>query len=169
MTYGWALLVIVIVIAVLLYINPFRPPEQCIFDQASFTCQKPILFKPQNSGEGYNISAKISNGLRDTIVITGVLCVQSRNYPAGWPGNSQFRRTLGYQETIDLIDLRDNNNNQWNMKCYQSMDSNGNLEPLNLRQGDTFSGRLYIAYRYANEAEDAPSKIVGANLVTTVQ
>ena len=34
-TYGWALLVIVIVIAVLLYINPFRAPEQCLFDHAA--------------------------------------------------------------------------------------------------------------------------------------
>jgi hypothetical protein len=186
MTYGWALLVIVIVIAVLLYINPFRAPEQCIFDQAGFLCNKPILFATTGHGSNGNVlHAQLTSGQRQNIVITDMVCLKSRANPAGdpasWAGDS-FHSTdgvpLAYQQTIDLGDFSDGSSINLAVLCVgASVDpATGVAEPLsasdaasNIRPGDSFSGRLYIAYRYADDPATAPSKIVGANLVTQAQ
>ncbi len=111
MTYGWALLVIVIVIAVLIYINPFRAPEQCVFDQAGFLCQKPVLLVTGKAPDGVTdvkglIHATLVNGDRKTIVIQAISCIKGRTSPNGdiantdsWPAYTKLTRTLGYQAT----------------------------------------------------------------------
>ena len=187
MTYGWALLVIVIVIAVLLYINPFRAPEQCIFDQAGFLCNKPILFATTGHDTNGNVlHAQLTSGQRQNIVITDMVCLKSRANPPGdpalWAGDS-FHSTdgvsLSYQQTIDLGDFSDGSgNSNLAVVCVGATvdPATGVATPLTaadaaslIRPGDSFSGRLYVAYRYADDPTTAPSKIVGANVVTQAQ
>lgn len=192
MTYGWALLVIVIVIAVLIYINPFRAPEQCVFDQAGFLCQKPILQVSGAAASGTVSSpmstpgslglfhATLINGERKTVVIDHILCIRGRTAPSGdvstWPSYTEVTRTLGYQEQIDDIGaVADDSGNYHSVSCVDvGKDSNGYaLMPTSasivLRPNEDFSGRLYVAYKYSDDPNTMPSKVVGANLVTRAQ
>lgn len=201
MTYGWALLVIVIVIAVLLYINPFKAPEQCTFDQAGLYCERPILFVVGKDGSGVDVpgllSARITNGERRTITVGGVACIRGTLKPKGGDVRSQWSsdflvnlgaspadnegKDLAPQESMDLRNFDNNADKtaQNYVRCLSSVtkDTDGNadlsvtLDDANtkLRQGEDFSGRLYVAYRYADEPKDAPYKVVGANLVTRAQ
>ena len=210
MTYGWALLVIVIVIAVLLYINPFRAPEQCIFDNAGLYCERPVLQvdgvsqinTPTQSILNQHVSgllsASITNGERRTITITGIACARGTSRPnadmSTW--NDDFRIDwdpntnaglgsaggvdLAPQESLELRGFATNAGNPFAVRClsvpnkvsgaldlgtgYAADNSN-----TKLRANEDFSGRIWIMYRYADEPIDAPSKIVGANLVTRAQ
>lgn len=195
MTYGWALLVIVIVIAVLLYINPFRAPEQCTFDQAGLYCERPVLqvagiSKDPISGvevTGVNslLSARIINGERRTITITGIACARGMTRPnadmSTWRADN-FKFTEGVdlapQETLELRAFDDNKGNPLMVRCLTvttkaggSLDLDVDFTPENtkLRANEDFSGRVWVMYRFADEPADAPSKLIGANLVTRAQ
>jgi hypothetical protein len=168
MTYGWALLVIVIVIAVLLWINPFKAPEQCIFDQAGFVCSRPVLV--QNS----TIFADITNGNQKSIVVVGVACVKGRSPLPGevdkWPTgflagtvNSTNKKTVEYQ---GIFNLGQNSTDTGTMAT--TCRDNAGVK-VQLKQNEDFNGRLYIAYRFSDDSDFVPAKIVGANLVTKVQ
>ncbi len=78
MTYGWALLAIVIVIAALIYLNPFRAPELCLFQQQGFSCSEP---NPQiyldSSGE-VNMNVRIWNKLGKTVDIAYMACTDAQ-------------------------------------------------------------------------------------------
>ena len=191
MTYGWALLVIVIVIAVLLYINPFRAPEQCIFDNAGLYCERPILqvngIVGNNQGTFQNVlSARITNGERRTITITGIACARGSARPIA--DSSQWGSfsipagvDLASQETLELRDIVDINGGLHYAQCITVPDKDPATGALNLnvplsfsdnlklRPNEDFSGRLWIMYRFADEPVGAPSKLVGANLVTRAQ
>ncbi len=193
MTYGWALLVIVIVIAVLLYINPFRAPEQCLFDQAGFLCSKPILLVNGTDASGAPASSllhvTLTNGQRETIIIRGVMCLATRTPPPGnlnWPhgggvatgtiGTTLTTRTLGYQETIDLGNFTADTGSTYtggresSVRCLTTTDfSESGTKVITVRPGESFSGRLYVAYQLASDDANMPAKIVGANLVTQAQ
>ena len=179
MSYGWALLVIVIVIAVLIYINPFRAPEQCVFDQAGFLCNKPILFA---SGA---LHGTLVNGNQKAITIMGIACIKGRASPDGditvtgltaWPSYTKANRTLGYQEQLDDIgnfanDLGANTTT----KCVDvTKNANGVAQfpasaTIALSPNDDFSGRLYVAYKFSSDPAGTVAKVVGANLVTKAQ
>ena len=173
MTYGWALMVIVIVIGVLVYINPFKAPEQCSFDQAGFLCQKPILL---SSGV---LHGTLINGNQKAITITGIACIRGRTAPSGlsssWPGYAKTTKSLNYNDQIDdLGNFQNDANNAFHVSCVDVTTVNGvavfpTTATITLHSGDQFSGRLYIAYNYADDPAGAISKVVGANLVTNAQ
>ena len=198
MTYGWALLVIVIVIAVLIYINPFRAPEQCVFDQAGFLCQKPILQVSGSTNGGTTtgikglLHATLINGDRKTIVIQAISCIQGRTSPSddlsatsggtSWPDYTRLnsvgsKKTLGYQEQIDDIgDFKADNGQPFYVACVAATKDPTTsyavlpgTPDLTLRPNEDFSGRVYVAYKYADDPDTMPSKVVGANLVTRSQ
>lgn len=180
MTYGWALLVIVIVIAVLMWINPFKAPEQCIFDQAGFTCSGPRLIANYTAAGATSATnnvlfADITNGNQKAIVINAIACVQGRtNPPAGWQDKAQFNvmeggttnKSLEYQGLFNIGSYTTDPPGQTkNTRCYKdwngaSLPSGGNSD---------FSGRLYVAYKFSDEPAEIPSKVVGANVVTKSQ
>ena len=174
MTYGWALLVIVIVIAVLIYINPFKAPEQCVFDQAGFLCQKPILFA---SG---TLHATLVNGNQKNVFIMGMACIKGRTAPNGdftqWPDYTDVGKTLAYQTQIDdLGNFQNDTGTAMSVKCVDvTAGTNGiatfpATPAIVLHAGDQFSGRIYIAYKYSDDPSTTVAKIVGANLVTQAQ
>ncbi|MFH0818177.1 MAG: hypothetical protein V1909_06125, partial [Candidatus Micrarchaeota archaeon] len=79
MTYGWAILVIVIVLAALLYLGIFnvKPPEVCTMP-AGMTCSKFYLkngttTSAECAGPGDSCAnVTLVNGLQKTIVITAI-------------------------------------------------------------------------------------------------
>jgi hypothetical protein len=73
MTYGWAILVIVIVLAVLLFLNPFKAPETCLFAQPGFSCSDPL---PQvyNYGTDTKVIMNLANKQGETVEIYDIVC-----------------------------------------------------------------------------------------------
>ncbi len=72
MTYGWALLVIVIVIAILLIINPFSAPQGCRFDDLGFSCSNPV------ADTGGNLYLRVTNGQSSNIILVGATCTTDK-------------------------------------------------------------------------------------------
>ena len=172
MTYGWALLVIVIVVAVLLWINPFKAPEQCLFDQAGFTCAGQRLVANYTTGLSNVIFADITNGNQKAVRLVGIACVLGRSSPpARWWDDAQYAprfgvsKTVEYQGTFNLGIYPDDLSAAKNTICYKNW-TGGNLVPAT---NQDFNGRLYLAYKFTDEPDAIPPKIVGANLVMKSQ
>ncbi len=153
--------------------QPFRASEQCLFDQAGFVCGHPSM-----TTDG-RLSANITNGQKRTIKISGIACVNGRKLPSmdiqTWPIYAQISKTMRYTETINLGAFMDDAGNQFNVQCTDiTVDENSGAmtwpyQPqLQLEQNQDFSGRIYVAYKYADEPSDLPPKIVAAVLVVRI-
>jgi hypothetical protein len=149
MTYGWALLVIVIVIAILLIMNPFSTPQSCRFESVGFGCESP-LFSVANSA----LYAKVVNGNNDAIKIFGVACTQSKS------STPPAYTALGTPVVVSKQDT-------YTVTALQCTDSSGVPIPANtLKQGSEFSGKLWVFYKNNEDASTYPVRSVSATLTT---
>jgi hypothetical protein len=151
MTYGWALLVIVIAIAILLIINPFSAPEGCRFDQVGFTCNNPIV------GTNRQLYMSITNGNNDYVDIYQISCTSDKSSasPEAPPEGSPLLATMPKQGAYQI-------NNAHLVLC---VNSNG---ALTYSPGSTFSGKVWVFYRNADDAPDYPYRVASAALVTKI-
>ncbi len=80
MTYGWALLAIVIVIAALIYLNPFRAPELCLFQQQGFSCSEPNpqVYLGGTGDDDLTMNIRLWNKLGRTVVIKKLMCTDAQ-------------------------------------------------------------------------------------------
>ncbi|MFA5108330.1 MAG: hypothetical protein WC492_02230 [Candidatus Micrarchaeia archaeon] len=157
MTYGWALLVIVIVIAVLMFIKPFGAPETCLFQQSGFACEGHRFSAGTTGNPDGAFYAKITNGQQKAIVVSKVACVTGSQSPSTWTAISTDNN-VGAEQYIAAL---------WSgngVKCY---DADGNVFPL--EKGSDFSGRLYIQYKYKGEPDSIPVKTTIATIIGPVQ
>jgi len=152
MTYGWALLVIVVVLSALLFINPFRAPEQCTFDTPSFVCGKPLLTgdnsEPEQSGLLY---AKITNGFSSGINVYGVYCTNSKDAQAA-PAKSAPHKFIPASNDCSLEAIR----------CTKANDA-----PIS--EGEDFSGKIYVYYSLLDDADSFPLRVASATLSAKAQ
>ncbi|VVB58003.1 Uncharacterised protein [Candidatus Anstonella stagnisolia] len=147
MTYGWALLVIVVVLAALLFINPFRAPEQCTFDTPSFVCGKPLLTADnEHAGKLYG---KITNGFSSGIYVYEVICSNSKEAPAPTSTNSIFVPASN-DYAINGIECKKDN-----------------TAPMSV--GEDFSGKLYVYYKLPDDGADFPRRVASATLSAKAQ
>ena len=155
MTYGWALLVIVAVIAVLLIINPFAAPAGCRFDQVGFQCANPLV-KPD--GVGSKLYVQITNANNNAIVLHNATCTtdKSSTVPGSVVALTGVTQTLAKQASTTL-----------ELKCFKP---NGDL--ASVTSGNDFSGKIWIFY---NNEEDPttgtsayPARTVSATVTTKV-
>lgn len=175
MTYGWALLVIVVVIAVLMYINPFRAPQQCLFDQPGFVCVgNPFLTTNTNV-----MQIRLTNGFNNAITVLGVACVRgtapvpttltewqavsewtANSFSGDVPSKAEFSpQALSVTCTLPPRQL---SGNTWDMSAAQATP--------NFQAGSDFNGRLYVMYTTQDEqGAGIPPRIAGANIVARVQ
>ena len=130
MTYGWALLVIVIVIAILLIINPFSAPQGCRFDDLGFSCSNPVA---DSSGQLY---VRVTNGQSSNIKVAGVVCTTDRT-PNAPQNTGQFSGSLLRQEYADIKGIC----------CEPSGCSAGSLN-----SGQDFSGKIWVFWQTDDEA-----------------
>ncbi len=175
MTYGWALLVIVIVIAVLLSLNVFQAPEQCIFDQQNFACGNVRLIDTTKATASKGVLfADITNGNSKTITIDAITCIKGRTAPpSDWrawtSGNSVSGITGGltvpFQGTFNLGNPQNLASAANQLTCYDPATGAAAV----ISPNDQFNGRVYIAYKFADDANGVPDKIVGANVATKAQ
>ena len=145
MTYGWALLVIVIVIAILLIINPFSAPQGCRFDDLEFGCSNLVV-----NGAG-QLFMRISNNKNNAIGITQIGCTYDKQPEP----NARYMQSVGqiiiprqgYQDLLGEV------------PCELSAP---------LQPGQEFSGKVWIYY--ANEEDPAgyPMHITSASFTTKV-
>ncbi|MFH1306803.1 MAG: hypothetical protein ABIH83_04095 [Candidatus Micrarchaeota archaeon] len=144
MTYGWALLVIVIVIAVLMFIRPFGAPESCVFQQPGFSCEGHRI--TANNG----LYARITNGQQKSIERIEIACVRGTGDPTGYT----------------VVALPANYNGQ--LAHGRDFNTNG-LDCGTVSAGEDFSGRLYLLFHYTDDDPGVPAKRSVANIIGPVQ
>ena len=146
MTYGWALLVIVIVIAILLIINPFSAPQGCRFDQIGFTCNNPLL---QDDGK---LFLAVTNGNNNPIVLTKIVCTSDKSpTPPAYGTALASTVTLQRQESYSL-------------GGEQCLTQSGSA--LSLSAGTDFAGKVWVFYKNEEDDSTYPDRIAVASVTT---
>ena len=182
-TYGWALLVVVIVIAVLLSFNIGHVPEQCIFDNNAFTCEGARLLAedpnppatPANAIVGNLLYATLTSANPGSIQIVGMACTSS--HPPARDSSNFIEQVYqvpssGQDKPLILSRLDSFNTgsvpqNRFRLQCFD-VDSSGNTRLAFLRPGTTFQGNLYVLYRSTDDSL-MPAKLVTGRIVVGVQ
>ncbi len=144
MTYGWAILIIMVVLAVLFYLGVLNPPipEQCVFP-AGITC---ISSKLNTTG---GLTLIIGQGTGHPIQVTGVNCTM--NSSAAWATdnsaslvynpntlNTPVNITSGGQATVAQIA---GTGGIGSVAC-----KNANGGAASGAAGSAFNGKIYIKY-----------------------
>ncbi len=136
MTYGWAILVIVIVLALLAFFLPrlTKTPEVCQFSQPGFSCSE----NPAVVINGSLVQAQVNlqNGKGQAVVVSKVLCTTSSFADA----NKAFATDEG-NLTIAAGSTK--------LVSATCVDLNGN--PVALTPNSDFRGTLVIYYNYVND------------------
>lgn len=138
MTYGWAILVIVIVLAVLAYFLPklTKTPEVCQFTQPGFSCsENPALVL--NNGQVV-AQFNLQNGKGQTINVSRVLCTTTTL--------TEANKT--YATAVDLAssNVPAGASARLNATC---VDKGGN--PISQNPNSDFRGIIVIYYNYQND------------------
>jgi hypothetical protein len=153
MTYGWAILAIIIVIAALIYLNPFSAPELCLFQQQGFSCSEPQPQVYLNDQGEVMMNVRIWNKLGKSVVIHEVACTTSQT------------------SELDRADFNDQNVNVptgssedlMGIACY---DAQG--DELVLAQNQEFRGRLVVWYNYDDDLDPDIRHESQANVISLV-
>ncbi len=137
MTYGWALLVIVIVISVLLLLN-IGPSPQCNLDNSAIRCDQtlPVLTS------GNQLFVVINNGMSSGITVTNITCAKDTTASPAYQSVS-VPIAAGAKEAI-------------NFTC---SDASG------VQPGGVFSGKLYVQYRADSDPANFPSHTTSGGIV----
>ncbi len=142
MTYGWALLVIVIVISVLLLLN-IGPQSQCNLDDPSLRCDQ-VLPVITESGTSKNLHVVLNNGKSNGISVTKMACSKDNAVtPAYVPLASPVNIPAGSRASIKFV-------------CGDA---------VNLQQGGTFSGKVFIQYKADNDPTGYPERVASGGIV----
>ena len=153
MTYGWALLVIAVVIAILLANFP-QASQGCRFDQIGFTCSQPLM---DTNGTLY---LKLTNGNSNTVIIHALNCsTDTSPTPPSYtelPASQQPK--LQSQQTWEL-----NNSGTPGIPCYDAL--HNALKPA---AGSAFSGKLWIFYKNEEDGVGYPVRSTSATVNTKV-
>jgi hypothetical protein len=146
-TYGWALLIIFIVIAALVALNPVSTPTSCRFDQVGFGC--PNLPTMDVQGRLY---MRVSNMHNNDIVIYGMVCTENKtSTPPDMPSLATTG-TLARQSYINV------NDNPYRVVCKRADGS------FAYKQGDEFSGRLWMKYKNSEDPASYPYRVTSASI-----
>ncbi len=150
MTYGWALLVIVIAIGVLLILNPFKASQQCVFENPGFSCSTPTN---PIVGTGGILYMTLTNGMQNAISVKGVVCTASRD-----PQTNPADRSLNVSAQ-GSIQFNDTNK----VTC---TDVNGGSS---FTKGSDFTGKLWVWYKNMDDPSGYPDRQMTANIVSKIE
>jgi len=145
MTYGWAILIIMVVLAVLFYLGVLNPssvtPNQCTFPPG-FTC---VTNKLQTNGKLYLI---VGQGTGKNIRIMGINCTQntSLDFPSSglilWGSANNITVSSGSQATLaDPAASGFINTTTCNLANGTNIAAAGSM-PI----GGVYNGRVYLNY-----------------------
>lgn len=174
MTYGLALFVILVVLAILVAVvlPNLQAPEACQFTQPGFTCnQKPhALVSDANTGE-VKMLFQLDNAQGKSVELEYILCTSAPTgnvrksdaeaFGAAVPtaadqdklGAGQSKTVGDPASDIDVV-----------VTC---VDENG--DPLQMSAGTNFRGSLAVVYSFADDVPGAPSRLAVATVSGNVQ
>jgi hypothetical protein len=153
MTYGWALLVIVIAIGVLLILNPFKASQQCIFEGSGLACNQP---SNPIIGTGGVLYMTLTNGMQNSILVKDVICTASRE-PQTAPATPMFAINITAQGSAQFNDT---------MNKVYCTDVNGGTS---FTKGSDFSGKLWVWYKNKDDPSGYPDRQMTANIVSKIE
>jgi hypothetical protein len=145
MTYGWAILVIVIVLALLAFFLPrlTQVPEVCEFSQPGFSCSTNPAIIMNSSTNEVVAEFNLQNGKGQEVNVSKVLCTTA----AFADSNYSFATPVpAAQQTVPA-------GSSVKMSAVCS-DVNGN--PITLSPNSGFQGTLVVYYNYVNDVTTVP-------------
>lgn len=157
MTYGWALLVIVIVIAILISLNIFSAPQGCTFERAGFGCGNPVL---DTNGA---LFMPLTNGNSNNIKLVGVVCTDDKSQnapPVPNAGRGYFGGLLIQKQTTYELSTVQSNQPLCTRNGAVFNGANGNTA------GAEYSGKIWVFYTNEEDGTDYPVRTATANMVT---
>ncbi len=163
MTYGWAIMAIVLVIAALIFLNPFRAPEVCLFEQAGFTCNEPPPQLYADQGGFLHMNAKLWNQVGQPIIVKKVLCTSApgTEVPAlaeAKADTTNFNLQTGADFQIGGVGA--------DMQTLSCVDASG--ADIQSSSGQEFRGKLVVWYSYANDIDPNIMHQIRANVISKV-
>ena len=152
MTYGWALLAIVIVIAALIYLNPFRAPELCLFQQQGFSCSEP---NPQIYSDDGDVSmnVRIWNKLGKTVIIKGIVCTNAQATDIELTSEFEHSRTIATGSSQDF----------YNINCVDS-----DMDDVVMQPNQEFRGKMLVWYNYEDDLSENIKHEAQASVISVV-
>jgi len=166
-TYGLALFVILIVLAILVAVvlPQLKAPESCQFTQPGFSCstKQHVIVSNSNNGNVVTAIIQLDNQQSQDINVRGVLCTSDV------PGNvnaNTFSTDMAYVITPTTPNMNAGASAGMTLPC---VDANGNVVILN--PGSTFKGTIAVEYNYANEptGQTIPARVAVATISGTAQ
>ncbi len=169
MTYGWALLAIIIVIAALLYLNPFRAPELCLFQQQGFSCSEPNAQVYLDSTDQVNMNVRIWNKLGKTVSIKGLACTDSQSAKFTMEDDEIITNYGSEGELIPTGDYKDFTSGGGSeaalpVACFHS--DGTPIKDMSVNQ--EFRGRLIVWYNYQDDLDDSIQHEAQANVISLI-
>ena len=157
MTYGWAILVIVIVLAVLMFLNPFKAPETCMFQQPGFSCSEalPMIYQGVNNGKTY-VSMQLFNKFGQSVKIHKVLCTTAAI------GDVQYGSA-----TMPEADVNVGAGASEKFTGVPCVNPSGTSQ-LELNPNAEFKGVISVWYNFENDPDENIMRQASATLTTTV-
>ncbi len=172
-TYGWAVLVLVIVLVALGWLGVFnvqqQVPDRCTFPFGTVTCaDAQVTAFPSQYTTNINRLASITlrNDFRKQINVCAIVCSAGPVGTDGWPiyaGTSRLDCNIGSSSSVvqpgQELTLQPGSNGA---DCY---DAAGRTDAY--RTGSRYLGKVYVSYGMPGEQRNA--RIVAGDLVATVQ
>jgi uncharacterized protein (UPF0333 family) len=159
MTYGWAIFIIVVVLAILAFYftNLVRAGESCVFSQPGFSCseQKPVLY---NNASKLHLAVRIDNQQGDGVTLASVVCTDQ-------PSGNIDKAYLVAHQLSDTTRIPAGGSQTFDLYCY---DKSG--VALQTSPNSEFRGTLAVQYKRDNEVDvpNLPLRIATASVSGTV-
>jgi len=165
-TYGLALFVILIVLAILVAVvlPSLKAPETCQFTQPGFTCNQRPHTLVADSSNNVRLLFQLDNTQGKSVVVQGVICTEA---PAGNVRKTDIDafatpRPMAAGESMTLggpsADVTSD------IECESADGTTVKLAP-----NSNFRGSLGVLYRFSEDQPDAPDRLAVATVTGSVQ
>jgi hypothetical protein len=158
MTYGWAILVIAIVIAVLyMFFTPYLSVNQCTME-TGFACNDPLPEIYIGADGNVQMNIRIHNKQQEGIIIKAVLCTTAP------PEQVQYSTTYNLPKEVTIPA-----GGYGDVTKIECLNENGN--PVQMQAGQNFKGNIIIWYQTSKQIDktllrETRGTIMG-NIMTT--
>lgn len=160
MTYGLALFVIVIVLALLAFFLPslIKVPSSCLFSQQGLGCSKHLIVYDKTIG-GDRVIFSLENNLGQSIILEKVVCT---NLPSGEISKDLISR-IGSSIPSGQANMATGTSKELSVPCKEK---GGSL--LTNGPNSDFKGYVAFTYKYVDDLQDAPARIAVASVTGQV-
>lgn len=160
MTYGWALLAIVLVLVIIWWLLPqfIKAPESCLFSTSGFSCQelKPVIVSGEDGTVG--VTFRLDNLQGQQIIVHNILCTTSP------PADIRLEMT-GVQDAESNVPSGGSHiyGSPERVLCYTA-----DGQPVSLAPNSEFRGNIAVWYSFTEEVPGAPLRKATATLTGPV-